>query len=205
MRPRHADETSAFRAPPRDLVAHRKALDDRGHEPGIAPIERHRGRRAKVKGALCRFGLPKENVFILEDGETVEFGHFDGTEAITARPGEGVEAGHVYVDGLGVGDIGNVVLRDRRQLSQEGFIVCIVAVDEFDGEVIYGPEIISRGFVYMREQEDLIRRAQDAVNKVIKKKVPSSVLENKIKDALGTFAAREIGRRPMVLPLVIEV
>ena len=80
------------------------------------------------------------------------------------------EAGHVYVDGLGVGDIGNVVLRDRRQLSQEGFIVCIVAVDEFDGEVIYGPEIISRGFVYMREQEDLIRRAQDAVNKVIKKK-----------------------------------
>ncbi|MCB0151009.1 MAG: ribonuclease J, partial [Caldilineaceae bacterium] len=145
-----------------------------------------------------RFGLPKENVFILEDGETVEFGHFDGTEQITARPGDGVEAGHVYVDGLGVGDIGNVVLRDRRQLSQEGFIVCIVAVDEFDGEVIYGPEIISRGFVYMREQEDLIRRAQDAVNKVIKKKVPSSVLENKIKDALGTFAAREIGRRPMV-------
>ena len=152
-----------------------------------------------------RFGLPKENVFILEDGETVEFGHFDGPDAITARPGDPVEAGHVYVDGLGVGDIGNVVLRDRRQLSQEGFIVCIVAVDEFDGEVIYGPEIISRGFVYMREQEDLIRRAQDAVNKVIKKKVPSSVLENKIKDALGTFAAREIGRRPMVLPLVIEV
>ena len=152
-----------------------------------------------------RWGVPKENAFILEDGETVEFGRFTGDAVIGARRGETIETGHVYVDGLGVGDIGNVVLRDRRQLSQEGFIVCIVAVDEYDGEIIYGPEIISRGFVYVREQEDLIRRAQEAVSKVIKKKVPASVLENKIKDALGTFAAREIGRRPMVLPLVIEM
>jgi ribonuclease J len=151
-----------------------------------------------------QWGVPAEHVFILEDGDTVEFGRFSGG-AIEARHGEKVEAGHVYVDGLGVGDIGNVVLRDRRQLSQEGFIVCIVAVDEYDGEIIYGPEIISRGFVYMREQEDLIRRAQEAVSKVVKKKVPASVLENKIKDALGNFAAREIGRRPMVLPLVIEM
>jgi ribonuclease J len=152
-----------------------------------------------------QWGLPAAHVFILEDGDTVEFGRFAGEEAIEARRGEKIEAGHVYVDGLGVGDIGNVVLRDRRQLSQEGFIVCIVAVDEYDGEIIYGPEIISRGFVYMREQEDLIRRAQEAVSKLIKKKVPATVLENKIKDALGNFAAREIGRRPMVLPLVIEM
>lgn len=152
-----------------------------------------------------QWGLPAERVFILEDGDTVEFGDFAGKGEIEARRGEKIEAGHVYVDGLGVGDIGNVVLRDRRQLSQEGFIVCIVAVDEYDGEIIYGPEIISRGFVYMREQEDLIRRAQEAVSKVIKKKAPTTVLENKIKDALGNFAAREIGRRPMVLPLVIEM
>lgn len=152
-----------------------------------------------------QWGLPAAHVFILEDGDTVEFGRFADGEAIDARRGEKIEAGHVYVDGLGVGDIGNVVLRDRRQLSQEGFIVCIVAVDEYDGEIIYGPEIISRGFVYMREQEDLIRRAQEAVSKLIKKKVPATVLENKIKDALGNFAAREIGRRPMVLPLVIEM
>ncbi len=152
-----------------------------------------------------RWGLPKEHVFVLEDGDTLEFGDFDSSGQVTARRGEKLEAGHVYVDGLGVGDIGNVVLRDRRQLSQEGFIVCIVAVDEYDGEIIYGPEIISRGFVYMREQEDLIRRAQEAVSKVVKKKAPVAVLENKIKDALGNFAAREIGRRPMVLPLVIEM
>ncbi|HQY92190.1 ribonuclease J [Caldilinea sp.] len=152
-----------------------------------------------------RWGIPQDHVFILEDGETVEFGRFSGKDEVEARNGEKIEAGHVYVDGLGVGDIGNVVLRDRRQLSQEGFIVCIVAVDEYDGEIIYGPEIISRGFVYMREQEDLIRRAQEAVSKVIKKKMPASILENKIKDALGNFASREIGRRPMVLPLVIEM
>jgi len=152
-----------------------------------------------------RWGLPKEHIFVVEDGETVEFGNFSGSGAIEARRGEKLEAGHVYVDGLGVGDIGNVVLRDRRQLSQEGFIVCIVAIDEFDGEIIYGPEIVSRGFVYMREQEDLIRRAEEAVSKVLKKKAPIAVLENKIKDALGTFAAREIGRRPMILPIVIEV
>jgi ribonuclease J len=150
-------------------------------------------------------GLPAEHVFIVEDGQTVEFGDFDGSGAITARRGEVMQVGHVFVDGLGVGDVGSVVLRDRRQLSEEGFIVCIVAVDEFDGEIIYGPEIISRGFVYVREQEELIKRAQEVVAKVIKKKTPASVLENKIKDALGNFAAREIGRRPMVLPLVIEV
>jgi ribonuclease J len=150
-------------------------------------------------------GVARSDVFILEDGHTLEFGDFDGSGQVVARLGEVIPTGQVYVDGLGVGDVGSVVLRDRKQLSQDGFIVCIVAIDEFDGEVVYGPEIISRGFVYVREQEDLIKRAQDAVSKVIKKKTPVSVLENKIKDALGNFAAREIGRRPMVLPLVIEV
>jgi ribonuclease J len=150
-------------------------------------------------------GVETDHIFVLEDGQTLEFGNFDDDGQVTARRGEVLPTGHVYVDGLGVGDVGSVVLRDRRQLSQDGFIVCIVGIDEYDGEVIYGPEIISRGFVYVREQEDLIKRAQDAVNKVLKKKTPASVLENKIKDALGNFAAREIGRRPMILPLVIEV
>jgi ribonuclease J len=150
-------------------------------------------------------GVPTDHVFILEDGHTLEFGDFDASGEVTARRGEVIPTGQVYVDGLGVGDVGSVVLRDRKQLSQDGFVVCIVAIDEYDGEVVYGPEIISRGFVYMREQEDLIKRAQDSVSKVLKKKTPTAVLENKIKDALGNFAAREIGRRPMILPLVIEV
>lgn len=150
-------------------------------------------------------GLPKENVFIIEDGQSVEFGYFGNSSEIRGRRGEKITVGHVYVDGLGVGDVGNVVLRDRRHLSEDGFIVCVVALDEVDGEVIYGPEIISRGFVYVRDNEDMIKRAQEVVQDVLKKGSPASVLENKIKDALTNFSSKEIGRRPMILPLVMEV
>lgn len=155
-------------------------------------------------------GVPKSNVYIIEDGQTLEFGHFDGGNGAThgvvsARLGEQLPTGHVFVDGLGVGDVGNVVLRDRRHLSQDGFLVCVVAIDEVDGEIIYGPEIISRGFVYIRDSEDLINRARDVVENLLKKRVPTQVLENKIRDALTTFTYKEMGRRPMILPLVMEV
>ncbi len=150
-------------------------------------------------------GIPKDHVYVVEDGQVVEFGDFAGAGTIEARRGEKFEAGHVYVDGLGVGDVGSVVLRDRRHLSQDGFMVCVIAVDEIDGEVIYGPEIISRGFVYVRDNEELIKRAQDIVQDMVKKRVPAKVLESKIKDALTNFTAKEIGRRPMILPLVMEV
>jgi ribonuclease J len=154
-------------------------------------------------------GVPKPSVYIIEDGQTLEFGHFGGDNGsngvVTARLGEKLPTGHVFVDGLGVGDVGNVVLRDRRHLSQDGFLVCVVAIDEVDGEIIYGPEIISRGFVYIRDSEDLINRARDVVENLLKKRVPTQVLENKIRDALTTFTYKEMGRRPMVLPLVMEV
>jgi ribonuclease J len=154
-------------------------------------------------------GVEKKNVFILEDGQTLDFDYFSSgkskSKEITARLGPTITSGHVFVDGLGIGDIGNVVLRDRKHLSQNGFIVCILALDEFDGEILYGPEIISRGFVYMRENEDLIKRAQEVVRKTIKKRAPQQVMEEKIKDALANFTYKEIGRRPMVLPLVMEV
>lgn len=150
-------------------------------------------------------GLAPENAFVVEDGQTVEFGYFGDGETVQGRLGEPVSASHVFVDGLGIGDIGNVVLRDRKHLSENGFIVCILALDEVDGEILYGPEIISRGFVYMRENEDLIKRAQDIVRKTVKKRAPQQVMEEKIKDALANFTYKEIGRRPMVLPLVMEV
>jgi ribonuclease J len=150
-------------------------------------------------------GVPKDNVFVIEDGQVVEFGYFDGGEEVRGRRGDKFNVGHVYVDGLGVGDVGNVVLRDRRHLSEDGFMVCVVAIDEVDGGIIYGPEIITRGFVYVRDNEELIRRAQDVVQDVLRKKAPAAVIENKIKDALTTFSSREIGRRPMILPLVMEV
>lgn len=151
-------------------------------------------------------GIPKSNIFVVEDGQVVEFGRFDsGSDKIQGRLGEKISSSHVFVDGLGIGDIGNVVLRDRSHLSQHGFIVCILALDEFDGEILYGPEIISRGFVYMREHEELIKRAEEVVMRAVKKRAPQRVLEDRIKDALADFTYRELGRRPMVLPLVMEV
>lgn len=151
-------------------------------------------------------GVAQNNVFILEDGQSLDFAYYgEGATEITGRLGEKLPIGHVFVDGLGVGDVGNVVLRDRRHLSQDGFLVCVVAIDEVDGEIIYGPEIISRGFVYIRDSEDLINRARDVVENLLKKRVPTQVLENKIRDALTTFTYKEMGRRPMILPLVMEV
>ncbi|RME64094.1 MAG: ribonuclease J, partial [Caldilineae bacterium] len=110
-------------------------------------------RHLVLNGELAKeVGVPEENVFVIEDGQIVEFGRFDSeAQQIQARMGERINAGHVYVDGLGVGDIGSVVLRDRRHLGNDGFMVCIVALDEFDGTVLYGPEIITRGFVYVRD------------------------------------------------------
>ncbi len=151
-------------------------------------------------------GIPAENIFVAVDGQVVEFGYFDPSiEHIQGRFGEKISTSQVFVDGLGIGDVGNVVLRDRSHLSENGFIVCILALDEFDGEILYGPEIISRGFVYIREHEDLIKRAEEVVRRAAKKRAPQRVLEGRIKDALADFTYQELGRRPMVLPLVMEV
>ncbi|MBX3000271.1 MAG: ribonuclease J [Caldilineaceae bacterium] len=151
-------------------------------------------------------GVPTENIFIVEDGQIVEFGRFSTNgDEVEARLGEHINAGHVFVDGLGVGDIGSVVLRDRKHLGTNGFIVCIVALDEYDGSILYGPEIISRGFVYMRDSEDLIHRAGELVRREIAGGGPAAALSRKIRNALTTFAQKEMGRRPMILPVVLEV
>ena len=164
-------------------------------------------RHLVLHGELAQnVGLAPENVYVVEDGQVVEFGHFeDDNEAIQARLGEHVSANHVFVDGLGVGDIGSVVLRDRRHLGNDGFLVCIVALDEFDGSILYGPEIISRGFVYIRDNEGLILRAQEIVRKEVRGKVSPTTLTRRIRNALATFCNDEMGRRPMVLPVVIQV
>ncbi len=153
-------------------------------------------------------GLDDNHAFVLESGQTLEIGRFDENAPegeMQARRGENVTAGPVLVDGLGVGDIGPVVLRDRRHLGADGFLICVVALDEVEGDIIYGPEIISRGFVYMRDSNDLMKRASATVRKVVKKQMPERVIANKIKDALSEFCYREMGRRPMVLPLVMKV
>ncbi|MDE0630551.1 MAG: ribonuclease J [Caldilineaceae bacterium] len=161
-------------------------------------------RHLVLHGELAEeIGIAPENVYVVEDGQVVEFGHFE--DETGARLGEHVSANHVFVDGLGVGDIGSVVLRDRRHLGSDGFLVCIVALDEFDGSILYGPEIISRGFVYIRDNEGLILRAEEIVRNEVKGKVAPTALSRRVRNALASFCSNEMGRRPMILPVVIQV
>jgi ribonuclease J len=144
-------------------------------------------------------GIPQQNVFVVESGQVVEFGA-DGP-----RLAEQVTEGHVLVDGLGVGDISQVVLRDRHYLSQDGFLVAIVGVDEQTGDILAGPEILSRGFVYMRDSEELIETARQRIRQTLQNGVPPSGSSAAIKDALAELVYHETRRRPMILPVVLEL
>ena len=144
-------------------------------------------------------GVAKENIFIAESGQVLEFGPDWG------RIADQVTEGHVLVDGLGVGDVGNVVLRDRRLLSRDGFVVVVLAVDADTGQVLQGPDIITRGFVYIRESEDLIKDAAQCVLEALEHGGPKASLNAKIKDSLGIFLYDQTKRRPMILPVVMEV
>jgi len=144
-------------------------------------------------------GIAPENSFVVESGQSLELGP-DG-----CRLGERVAASHVLVDGLGVGDVGHAVLRDRYQLSRDGFLVAIVALDMNSGEVLVEPQILSRGFVYMRDSEELIDLAREQVWQALNPVGPRSAVSSKIKDALGELCYRQTGRRPVILPVVMEV
>ncbi len=144
-------------------------------------------------------GVSQENIFVIESGQVMEFG------LDWARMAERVTEGHVLVDGLGVGDIGRIVLRDRRHLSRDGFLVAIVGVDGTTGEVLVEPEILSRGFVYMRDSEELIETAKERVWEALGQSGPSSAIGNKIKDVLGNLVYQETRRKPMILPVVLEL
>jgi ribonuclease J len=144
-------------------------------------------------------GIPPENIFVVESGTILEFGPDWG------RINGQVTEGHVLVDGLGVGDVGSVVLRDRRLLSKDGFVVVVVAVDADTGELVEGPDIITRGFVYIRESGDLIDDASLCVLEALEHGGPKASLNTKIKNSLAGFFYEQTKRRPMILPVVMEV
>lgn len=144
-------------------------------------------------------GVPDANRLIVESGQVVEV----WPDAI--RLGETVNGGHVLVDGLSVGDIGAAVLRDRKHLARDGFLVAIVAINRATGEVEGDPEILTRGFVYVAESEDLIEGAKERMWQVLKMPGAASSARNKIKDVLSQYCYNRTGRRPLVLPLVLEV
>jgi len=144
-------------------------------------------------------GIPSENILIVDSGQVLEFGPDYG------RVDGRVAEGHVMVDGLGVGDVGSVVLRDRHLLSQDGFVVVVVAVDDETGELLEGPEILTRGFVYLKDSQTLIDEATARVMDTLRGGGLGQNAGTKIKDSLAEFFYVRTKRRPMILPVVMEV
>ncbi|MGY3777368.1 ribonuclease J1 [Isobaculum melis] len=162
-------------------------------------------RMQKVHAGLAeQVGVPKENCFILGNGDVVAL------TADSARFAGHFNAGDVYVDGKGIGDIGNVVLRDRRTLSEEGLVVVVVTVDMKRKEILAGPDLLSRGFIYMRESGDLIKEGQHVLFHHLKKalaadEVSEQTLKTAIIDALQPFLYEKTERKPMILPIIMPV
>lgn len=149
-------------------------------------------------------GVPEECITIVEDGDVLELR--DGR----VRKGESIEAGMVLVDGLGVGDVGPVVLRDRRVLAEDGFVMCVVTIDAHNGEVLAGPDLITRGFVFEQESRDFLDKAADRVADALEtlehdEVTDWSVLKRACRRALGEFVWQETRRRPMIVPVIMEV
>jgi len=151
-----------------------------------------------------QLGIAKENIFIAENGSIIEF-----TKNGACLAGK-VPSGRVLVDGLGVGDVGNIVLRDRKQLSQDGILIVVVALSRSNGQILAGPDIVTRGFVYVRESETMLDEAKEMIKQTIEQCLENgmsewAVLKNQIKDALGKHLYERTKRRPMILPIIQEI
>jgi len=162
---------------------------------------RHLIKHASIAKSL---GMASENIVIAENGSVIEL-----TRNSVGINGK-VTAGKVLVDGLGVGDVGNIVLRDRRQLSQDGIMIVVVTIDKESCHVVAGPDIVSRGFVYVREAEDLMEEARDKVQAALERCEENgvsewSVIKSNVRDALGRFLYEKTRRRPMILPIIMEI
>jgi len=162
-------------------------------------------RMLKLHGELGEsVGVDKNNIFVCDIGETVEI------QNGVARKGGKVPSGNILIDGLGVGDVGNIVLRDRKLLSQDGILVVVVTLSKQDGTILSGPDIISRGFVYVRESEGLLEEANRIVANTLAKLMSENVsewasLKTNVKEVLGRFLYEQTKRRPMILPIIMEV
>ncbi|RCW51532.1 MULTISPECIES: ribonuclease J [unclassified Halanaerobium] len=148
-------------------------------------------------------GIPKENIYIAEIGDKIKF-----TDSSVSKECS-VQSGDVLIDGLGIGDVGNIVLRDRRLLSEDGIIIVVVTIDK-KGNILAGPDIITRGFVYIRESEELIeaatQRVEDSLKECEEKNITEwSVLKNTIRNSLNNYIYKKIKRNPMILPIIMEV
>jgi len=162
---------------------------------------RHLVRHSELAQSM---GVEKDNVFILSSGDVLEL------DENQAKVVDKVTAQGILVDGLGVGDVGNIVLRDRQHLSENGLLVVVVTLEKYTNEILAGPDIVSRGFVYVRESENLLVEAktvvEDALDKCLNRNSADwSKMKNVIKDSLGDFVWKRTKRNPMILPIIVEV
>lgn len=161
-------------------------------------------RHLKRHGDLARsIGMKEKNIFVMEKGQVLEIGEK------RAHSTDNVPSGYLMVDGLGVGDIGNVVLRDRRHLSQDGLITIVVTVEKASGEIIAGPDVITRGFVYVKESEELINEIKDRTFYALREHdltaLDFNAMKNIVRRELREFLYKKTKRRPMILPIITEL
>lgn len=162
---------------------------------------KHLKAQAKIAKEL---GIAKENIFILRSGDVLEL-----TEEKAQITGK-VPVGDILVDGLGVGDVGNIVLRDRQHLAEDGILIVVLGLDGATDELVSGPDIVSRGFVYVRESDELMDEARLVVNEAVEGCLSRGIadwgkLKSSIKDSLGEFVWKKTKRRPMILPIIMEI
>jgi ribonuclease J len=170
----------------------------------MIPTHGYYFKRAANRELAIKCGIPKDNVLLLDNGQVAEL-----EEKKAFITGETVDSFYVMVDGLGVGDVGEVVLRDRILLSQEGMLVIIATIDKHNGRLLKNPDIISRGFIYLKESKEMmdeIRRKIRAVIERVQGQDPESdYVKTLIREQIGSFLFKRTKRRPMILPVVIEV
>ena len=168
------------------------------------PVHGEQKHLRKNAGLAKSVGIPPQNILIADNGKEVEL-----TEDKIRISGD-VPAGMVFVDGSGVGDVGSVVLRDRKRLAEDGLIIIVATIDKETGDVLSGPEVISRGFVYVRESEQLIDKARRLCDSVIADCMFERVhdwttVKNRLRDEVSHLMYHETKRSPMILPVIMEI
>ena len=148
--------------------------------------------------------VKKKNTFIIKNGDVVDI------ENATARQTRIIPAGDTYVDGVGIGEVGDVVLRDRKQLSEDGMLVIVLTINKTEGKMVSEPDTISRGFVYARDSEELIqnvnRLVKTTVNELQEENIHQwNVMKRNIKKSVGQYLFAQTKRKPMILPIIIEI
>ncbi|MBP1534697.1 MAG: ribonuclease J [Ruminococcus sp.] len=158
----------------------------------------------KHKQTAMSVGVPEENIIIAGIGDVIE------TDGVDMKISGQVPAGKVLVDGLGVGDVGAIVLRDRKHLAEDGLIIAVATIDRSVGEILAGPDLVSRGFVYVRESEELMNEAKELLTETLQNCLDSNMhewnaIKSKMKDNLSEFIFRKTKRSPMILPIIMEI